>query len=45
MTYSKNSAGYVVSLCYYGYSLSGTYYSIPSQLNATELNTFLCGEY
>ena len=45
MTYSENSAGYVVSLCYYGCCLSGTYYSIPSQLNATELNTFLCGDY
>ena len=46
MTYSKDSASYVVGLCIYACFLGQTYYTIPSKVNnATELNTFLCGSY
>ena len=47
MTYNEDSDGYVVGLCYYSCFPAGhmAYYSIPSQVNATELNTFQCGDY
>ena len=45
LTYNEDSAAYVFGLCYYTCFLGQTYYSIPSQVNATELNTFLCGDY
>ena len=47
MTYDEDSDGYVVGLCYYSCFPAGhmAYYSIPSQVNATNLNSFLCGDY
>ena len=47
MTYDEDSDGYVVGLCYYSCFTAGhmAYYSIPSHVNATELNTFQCGDY
>ena len=45
MTYNKDSAAYVLGLCYYTCFLDYIYYSVPSQVNATELNTFMCGGY
>jgi len=46
MTYNEASAAFFVGKCYYGwFFLAETYYSVPSQVNATELNTFLCGDY
>ena len=45
MTYNEASAAFCVGKCYYGCFLAETYYSVPSQVNATELNTFLCGNY
>jgi len=45
MTYNEDSAAYVLGSCYYTCFLDYIYYSIPSQINATELNTFLCGDY
>ena len=43
--YDEDSATYVVDLCYYTCFLDYTYYSIPSQINPTELNTFMCCNY
>jgi len=45
MTYNEDSAAYVVGLCYYTCFLDYIYYSIPSQINATELNTFMSCNY
>ena len=47
MTYDEDSDGYIVGLSYYGCHPTGhmAYNSIPSQVNATELNTFQCGDY
>ena len=45
MTYNEDSAAYVVGLCYYGCFFAEVYYSIPSKVNTTDLNTILCGDY
>ena len=45
MTYNEDSAAYVVGFCYYACFPFSPYYTIPSQVNATELNTFECGDY
>ena len=45
MTYNDDSAASVVGLCYYTCFLGHIHYSIPSQVNTTELNIFMCGGF
>ena len=45
MTYNEDSDGYVVGLCSYSCFRGRLYYTIPREVNATELNTFQCGDY
>ena len=45
MTYNEDSAAYVLGSCYYTCFLGRIYYSVPSQVNSTELNIFMCGGY
>ena len=42
MTYNKETASFVVGMCFYACFFGNTYYTIPKRVNATNLNAFLC---
>ena len=42
MTYNKETASFVVGMCFYACFFTNTYYTIPKRVNATNLNAFLC---
>ena len=42
MTYNKETASFVVGMCFYACFFGNTYYTIPKRVNATNQNAFLC---
>ena len=42
MTYNKETASFVVGMCFYACFFGNTYYTIPRWVNATNQNAFLC---
>ena len=42
MTYNKETASFVVGMCFYACFFTNTYYTIPMWVNATNLNAFVC---
>ena len=42
MTYNKETASFVVGMCFYACFFANTYYTIPRWVNATYQNAFLC---
>ena len=42
MTYNKETASFVVGMCFYACFYANTYYTIPMWVNATNQNAFLC---
>ena len=45
MTYNKETASYVVGMCFYACFFTSTYYPIPRRVNATNHNAFVCKRY
>ena len=42
MTYNKETASFVVGMCFYACFFANTYYTIPKLVTATNQNDFLC---
>ena len=42
MTYNRETASFVVGMCFYACFFANTYYPTPRWVNATNQNTFLC---
>ena len=44
MTYNKETASFVVGMCFYACFFGNTYYPIPMWVNATNQNAFVCSD-